>query len=152
VLARRRYYYRAYERRFAVLFWFMVLGPAGAIAYRGAALESAQPAAPGGIRLLHWLDWIPVRLLGISYALVGDFDACLYRWRGLLDDTRTPAELALETCGYAALRQHERADAAEETTDALIARGAAELDAVEVMHRRALLVWMVVIALLTMIG
>ena len=154
-LARSRYYYAAFERRFAVLFWFLVLGPAGAMAYRLAALESAQarptdtPAT--GLALVHWLDWLPVRLLGISYALVGDFDAGLDRWRTLLDDTRTPAAAVLEACGNAA--QRLGADAPpDEPVESLIARGAAELESIEVLHRRALLVWMVVIALLVMAG
>ena len=40
--ARRHLYYRSFERLFAVLFWFVVLGPAGALVYRLAALDQAR--------------------------------------------------------------------------------------------------------------
>lgn len=174
-LARQRLYYRDFERVFAVLFWFVALGAAGAIAYRLAALEHRHGAAPaaagepqtvegepeaaatvvppavhGGLPLMFWMDWVPARLLAVSYALVGDFDACLYRWRAALDDRALVAPAVLEDCGNAALQIGHAP--AEETRESLISRGAAELESVVVLHRRALLVWLVVIALVSMIG
>jgi AmpE protein len=188
-LARRRLYYRHFERLFAVLFWFVVLGPAGALAYRIAVLEQeasrgrtgvpAEPepaavvepvggavddvAAAGGVepaldavpaaveesKLLRWIEWVPARLAGISFALVGDFDACLYAWQRVLAETRLATAEALERCGNAALTF--AAPEAEETTDNLIARGSRELQAIENLNSRALLVWLVLIALLAMI-
>ena len=90
----------AYRHVFAVLFWFMVLpGPAGAVLYRAAALLAAQwkAAKPGddltvvtrsllvfgrpARRLLWLLDWIPVRLTALSFAVVGDFEDAIYCWR-----------------------------------------------------------------------
>jgi AmpE protein len=151
-IARRRYYYRAFERLFAVLFWFVTLGPAGAVAYRLAALESERAGErERTLPLLLWIEWIPVRLLGISYALVGDFDACIHRWHTLLDDGHTSADVALENCGNAALRL-DTLDVSAESPEALIARGAREIESIEVLHRRALLVWMVIIAMLVMIA
>jgi len=32
-------------------------------------------------RLLHWLDWIPVRLTAATFAVVGDFEDAIYCWR-----------------------------------------------------------------------
>jgi cobalamin biosynthesis protein CobD/CbiB len=32
-------------------------------------------------RLLHWIDWIPVRLTALSFAIVGDFEDAVYCWR-----------------------------------------------------------------------
>jgi membrane protein required for beta-lactamase induction len=99
---------------------------------------------------MFWMDWVPSRLLAVSYALVGDFDACLYRWRAALDDRALGAPVVLEDCGNAALRIGDGAD--EETRESLIARGASELESIVVLHRRALLVWLVVIALVSMVG
>jgi len=192
-LARRRLYYRHFERLFAVLFWFVALGPAGALAYRIAVLENeasrrdaglpaepasaavvepvgaavddapvqaamdaapegrpaATPAVSGNGTLLHWIEWLPARLAGISFALVGDFDACLYAWQRVIGEARTATEEVLERCGNAALAF--AAPAAEEGTDALIARGSRELQAIENLNSRALLVWLVIIAFLVMI-
>ncbi len=74
---------------FAVAFWFIVLGPIGAVLYRVTALikeaackadtPHAQLAKPAKW-LLDILDWIPFRLLGLGYALVGDFTACFNYW------------------------------------------------------------------------
>jgi membrane protein required for beta-lactamase induction len=115
-----------------------------------AAATVVPPAVHGGLPLMFWMDWVPARLLAVSYALVGDFDACLYRWRAALDDRALVAPAVLEDCGNAAL--HIGYAPAEETRESLISRGAAELESVVVLHRRALLVWLVVIALVSMIG
>ena len=90
----------AYRQVFAVLFWFVVLpGPAGAVLYRAAVLlaeewkgsakgddstpidrERAIFGAPARV-LLTWLDWIPVRLTSLSFAIVGDFEDAIACWR-----------------------------------------------------------------------
>lgn len=91
----------AYRQVFAVLFWFAVLpGPAGAVLYRACALladawagpepgdDDETPIARSRIafgaparRLLWLLDWVPVRLTALSFAIVGDFEDAAYCWR-----------------------------------------------------------------------
>ena len=90
----------AYRQVFAVVFWFMVLpGPVGAVLYRATALLAAEwkGALPGddmtvltrsllvfgrpARRLLWLIDWIPVRLTALSFAVVGDFEDAAYCWR-----------------------------------------------------------------------
>ena len=85
---------------FATLFWFTVLpGPAGAVLYRAATLLAEEwRAAPPGTEttpiaaaravfggpargLLWLLDWIPVRLTALSFAVVGDFEDAAHCWR-----------------------------------------------------------------------
>jgi len=71
----------ANERLFAVLFWFAVLGPLGALIYRLGGLLKApsedQPLAfmAAAARLQALMDWIPARLFALGYGLVGSFDA-----------------------------------------------------------------------------
>jgi len=90
----------AYRQVFAVLFWFAVLpGPAGAVLYRAAALLAEEWKGPvAGVEptalvqshgafgwparaLLAVLDWIPVRLTALSFAVVGDFEDAVACWR-----------------------------------------------------------------------
>jgi len=90
----------AYRQVFAVLFWFVMLpGPAGAVLYRAAALlaEEWKGPVPGvdasplvesrvefgrpARALLAALDWIPVRLTALSFAIVGDFEDAVACWR-----------------------------------------------------------------------
>lgn len=78
----------AYRYVFAPLFWFLVLGPAGALLYRLAVIfaehwrkSEAGHCAAFAQRALDILDWLPVRLAAITFAIVGDFEDALYCWR-----------------------------------------------------------------------
>jgi len=90
----------AYRQVFAVLFWFTVLpGPAGAVLYRAVVLLADEWKGPvAGVEptplvqsrsefgmparaLLIALDWLPVRLTALSFAVVGDFEDAVACWR-----------------------------------------------------------------------
>jgi len=90
----------AYRQVFGVIFWFVVLpGPAGAVLYRAAVLlaEEWRGPVPGvepsplvqsraefgmpARALLMALDWLPVRLTALSFAIVGDFEDAVACWR-----------------------------------------------------------------------
>lgn len=71
--------WQAYQSFFAVIFWYFLLGPAAALAYRLLALtmdNSRQPALQSlAGQLRHAMDWLPVRVMTVSFALVGNFVA-----------------------------------------------------------------------------
>ena len=69
----RAFYYYGYQRWFAVLFWFVLTGPVGALVYRLLQLHAATVDAPLPGKLLSLADWIPSRLLAATFALAGDF-------------------------------------------------------------------------------
>jgi len=63
---------------FAVLFWFALLGPMGALLYRFSQqfTEHCHPdVSAKAYTIKGLLDWLPIRLLGISFTLVGRFTA-----------------------------------------------------------------------------
>lgn len=78
---------------FGPLFWFMVIGPAGAVFYRlglGMTQHWSRGALPTGEagqfnRFAHdafqMIDWLPARLTAITFAVVGDFEDAVYCWR-----------------------------------------------------------------------
>lgn len=81
---------------FGTMLWFLLLpGPGGAVLYRLAATVAQKWAAdetdPQGQErrqfgafartAFYWLDWLPVRLTAISFAIVGDFEDAVYCWR-----------------------------------------------------------------------
>jgi len=74
-----RLLWQAYQSFFAVIFWYFLLGPVAALSYRLLALaaeHSQQPAlVERAAQLRHAFDWLPVRLLAASFALVGNFVA-----------------------------------------------------------------------------
>jgi len=77
---------------FGVFFWFLMpIGPAGAVLYRVAEYlarawnepEHMRNEAFGqfAARAFYWIDWIPVRLTAIAFAVVGNFEDAIYAWR-----------------------------------------------------------------------
>ncbi len=80
--------YAALRRRFAVLWWFFLLGPVGALLYRLAqtlgrddslALDARSQRAAD--YLANALDWLPAQLLTFTLAVVGHWDAVINAWR-----------------------------------------------------------------------
>ena len=79
----------ALRRWFGVLFWFLLLGPVGALLYRLSALavdgESAtglpEQTRVGARALVTALDWPVAQLMTLAMALVGNFDTVFSTWR-----------------------------------------------------------------------
>ncbi len=71
--------WQAYQSFFAVIFWYFLLGPVAALGYRLLALAAEhshnRALAERATLLRHAFDWLPVRLLAASLALVGNFVA-----------------------------------------------------------------------------
>jgi adenosylcobinamide-phosphate synthase len=76
---------------FAPLFWFVVLGPAGALLYRltrhfcfrWAFRDPKDYGRFGDFsqRAFAVVDWLPLRLTAAAFAVVGDFEDAVYCWR-----------------------------------------------------------------------
>ena len=91
--------YQGFERLFAVIFWFLLFGPAGALLYRLSFLYSnAEPTNTGAKHWLWALEWVPVRLLGVSFAITGNFVGCINHWkRHAISTTSSSASVLRET-------------------------------------------------------
>ncbi|MBX9904968.1 MAG: CobD/CbiB family protein [Burkholderiales bacterium] len=73
------------------IFWFVVLGPVGALVYRAADLladrwgKQLQPEqrafAQFAERAFFWIDWLPARMTAASFAIAGNFEDAAYCWR-----------------------------------------------------------------------
>ena len=84
--------YQANHRVFGVLFWFLLLGPMGALLYRNATqlprIEQANKDMDfflNAKQLLLILDWLPARITAICYAIAGSFEDALFGWRSYQD-------------------------------------------------------------------
>ncbi len=77
---------------FGVIVWFIVLGPGGAVLYRLVHFFRAHWNRPEDeVELGHfgefarqmccWMEWLPLRLTAITFAIVGDFEDTIYCWR-----------------------------------------------------------------------
>jgi membrane protein required for beta-lactamase induction len=80
--------FQANQHLFSVLFWFILLGPIGAMAYRIATwlptMEQANRDPDfllNSKQLVVMLDWLPARITAFCYAIAGSFEDALYGWR-----------------------------------------------------------------------
>ena len=132
---------------FVPAFWYLLLGPLGALGYRLLELASrrdGQPVARPTAVLVHALEWIPARLLALSFALVGQFDSTLRTLRSLAADWELAGGELADRCARAAL-----ASAPESGSDP---DQQAPLSDTRQLLVRAILTWAVVIAFLSMLG
>lgn len=110
-LAWRRHAGRAcLDGLFAVMFWFFVLGPAGALLYRIAVLYGRLPAVregtlPTGTGWLALLDWLPARYMALCACLAGNFATGFHTLRQWMLDSTLPANDLLARVLDAALLQ-----------------------------------------------
>ena len=155
---------QANNRIFGVMFWFLLLGPAGAWAFRvsdllrrRAAFESNRLGAPvagesftGALAFLHGLlAWLPARLAAGSYALAGSLEDAVGNWRVAVGQV---GESLLDRSGDLLARvgkgslQPSLADVTAADLDAATARGAWRIVA------RAVWIWLALIAVLVLAG
>lgn len=134
--------WRSHQDFFAVIFWYVLLGPVAALAYRLLALTlehtESQAIRERAGQLKHAFDWLPVRVLLASFGLVGNFVAAN---RAMLNDLLNwgiPApQLLADVAPLAAdLDEPYAGD-----------QGIARLDALAALLVRARMLWYAVIAL-----
>ncbi|MDH5611701.1 MAG: regulatory signaling modulator protein AmpE [Gammaproteobacteria bacterium] len=135
------------ERVFSVLFWFVLLGPLGAVLYHLTTHLSKQDNEEPKLRdtatLVHaGMAWAPARLLAIGYALTGHFDGAVhaYRSRPHEDNIALANYDILISTGLGALQGQESTD---EISSIRSARS---------LVSRSILIWIAVLALLTLGG
>jgi len=144
---------QANHRVFGVIFWFMLLGPAGAWTYRVTDLFRRYMRATGEggrsteqVEMLFGLvAWIPARVLALSYAVAGSFDDAFEDWRAYYQRTSASffraSENIVSAAGIGAIRRR-----CPEGSSIASVRAAYDL------LRRALYIWITVIAALTLVG
>ena len=99
------------RRVFAVVFWFVLLGPAGAVLYRTVAQSASRTRnkdVPMDVakqaRLIEaLLDWLPIRIFTFIFALGGHFVSVLSCWRKKAGTGLEGNDILLTECGAAAL-------------------------------------------------
>lgn len=66
----------AMQRWFGPIVYFFLMGPAGAVAYR-LAQEAQSASLPISDSIMRIIEWLPSRLMVLSFAVFGDFDKTL---------------------------------------------------------------------------
>ncbi len=133
-------------RYFAVMFWFVLLGPFGALLYRlnfiyaQSAKNEYHRACSARLRSI--LNWIPARLSAFSYALAGDFVAAYQQIKDFLMTTQSHTKAVLTGSGLGAIQceGQECQTPIEENHEALA------------LVERALTIWLVILAVMAVVG
>jgi len=168
VQARARILYRGFERMFAVLFWFTVAGPALALAYRLAFLYRHRIAAVTtddasytnnriavalADQVLALFEWLPARGLGISFAVVANIRDGVRAWIDLLWQHGYQPIAYVNAMGSAVSGFDDPATIvlSDDGDVAFRTKAADELRQIQVLLNRALVLWLVMMALLQLV-
>ncbi len=139
--------WQSHERFFAIVFWFLILGPIGAILYRmiswfhdnalhGEAMYDKQ--LDHMTQIHNWAAWIPARIVALTYTLVGNFMASFDVWLKQAPKMGLVKEILI-SCGFASLGIADDDKGDKEENE----------HAQKLVHR-ALLVWVLIIAVATL--
>lgn len=145
----------ALSRWFGVLFWFVVLGPAGALLYRLAQWLAAYPGSAERALARQFaalLDWLPAHLMALALALASNFDAVFTTWRNY--HHAHPLGYANLDLGFldAIARASVVADVAADEHGGDAHSPLVALDDAMVLVRRVLVVWLTLIAFVVIGG
>lgn len=157
---------QANNHLFAVIFWFVLLGPLAAWAYRvtdiirrRAVFNAARDEEANGnvammrdaaVMLHGWLAWIPARLTAVGYATAGHFDEAIAAMRAPTEQRDATiseqSENLLARVGTAALALEDKPD------ESIKERGVRGAVAANRLVFRLLILWAVVISAMTLYG
>lgn len=136
----------ANERIFATIFWFIILGPFGAMLYRLISELSKQieyDDLAGFSEFIHSImAWVPARMLAAGYALTGDFDGAYHGYRDRAQSTdfsQSNAEVLIST-GMGAMQELDRENEL------------ASIYGAQALVMRAVIVWVGILAVMTLGG
>ena len=138
--------YVANERIFSTIFWFVLLGPFGAILYRLISELSKQEETndlSSFSSFIHsFMAWIPARMLAAGYALTGNFDSAYhsYKTRATNSDLAQSNYDTLVSTGLGAMHNTEIEDEI------------ASVHAAQDLVMRAVIVWVGILAVMTLGG
>lgn len=97
-----------YQRYAAPMIMFVLFGVFGVIAYgclralHGYSQAKTLQEQPALAKILHVIDWLPIRITAFGFLLVGHFSRALPKWISLLFDTTKHAKLVLAEVATAA--------------------------------------------------
>ena len=96
----------AHEQVFGIIFWYLVLGICGSTTYWLLVLGNQHTNVSFQrllIRIHGFAAWVPARITGLLYALVGNFSSGFHCWLSCMGDLSMNSSQVLLCCGQASL-------------------------------------------------
>jgi AmpE protein len=115
------YFILANRQLFSVIFWFIITGPIGALAYRLITLcREFSPVHEQANETTDLLEWIPARLTVILFLLVGNFQRGVpVLSRFIFAKPETNSEM-LRDCGAEAVRNNDKDEISMQAAESLV--------------------------------
>ena len=145
----------ANKRLFAVIFWFTILGPFGALLYRCTEqLRLGQMDIHGNFSdaardLYDILNWPTARLLALANALSGNLVDAIEAWRETERDSLQVNEVVIKATGLGALQYSPRTPLGDESEQSETCYW---MGALRGLLNRTLVIWLTVLGLITLAG
>jgi len=154
---------RINERLLAILFWFVVLGPVGAVLYRSASqlkglaraeYNTHEDFMEAALRFKAILDWVPVRITALCYAIIGNFVEAIHCWgqqiakQGNNWVASNNSVLVSAGCGALQLADIFTEENLELEKDDV----RDQILAAEALVKRTVIAWLTFLAILTLVG
>ena len=142
-------FYASTRNIFSVLFWFLMLGSAGSLAYVSldymvnSKFKIDAQSKKKLRQLLGIIEFIPIHLTILSFALVDDFQTCKKNWQSLQskNDIYSSNIEMMNTIGINLITNANKSESYEE-----------KYSYVQMLIHRAFLAWLSIITLLILSG
>ena len=162
---RKHLVYRSFEKMFVQFFWYLAAGPAAVLAsyisyqLRDSRDAQTHPESAEVVEIIiHLLEWIPLRLVGLSFSLAGNFEHCFNQLKKSFWEFDRKVDnpgLLYSFAGFALFGAVARDETGTEEAGA-DASGrddqAWEIEPLQALLARCQLLWLGVLAVLTMFG
>ncbi|MEX0617418.1 MAG: regulatory signaling modulator protein AmpE [Pseudohongiellaceae bacterium] len=155
----KSYVYVCLEKMFVMLFWYLLAGPMAVLfcyllyQYRDSSDERSSPeGAALATGIIHVIEWLPVRLLGLTFALAGDFE------RGFTQLRESPLNSGVDARDLAvdyalgAMPAEFRPPREGESFSEYQAHGEEQVLKLQGLLERSQIIWLCLIALMAIFG
>ena len=143
------------DRLFGVLFWFLVLGPFGAIMYRLAAqLKMIQADIHGNFSdstrdLYNILNWPVARLFALGNALSGNLVGAVDAWREVESESLLVNDEVIKTSGLGALQYRPGLSSID---DSIENERLYWMQSLQGLLNRTLFIWLTIVGVISIAG
>lgn len=158
---------RCFEKMFVMFFWYMLTGPLGImfcyVSYQLRDTQHENHADSEGelvSRIIYLLEWLPLRLLAITFSLAGNFVHCFENLKQSFWEFNPAVDAAARlhsyaSCALSEVASDEPAETGERQStndEQWIAGQEREIENLQALLERSQFIWLAILALMTLFG